>query len=81
VDPGQRDLLEPGARDRVDLLEYGSRIDAAAVAARRRNDAIRAGLIAAGLDAQRVCSAPGNTRLNRRAAAAISFTVSLRRRR
>src|SRR5690349_17619860 len=72
VHAGERDLLEAGRRDSANLLENLSRWQALRGPAGRRNDAVRTGLRAAGLYAQRERRPPGNARLDRRAAAAVA---------
>ena len=71
VDAGQRDFLEARRHRAVDVAQHLVRRGAPRRAARRRDDAIRARLGAAGLDAQRVSGAAGDARHDRRAARAV----------
>ena len=72
VDSGDRDLPEPGRDGPFDFLQNLRTRGAPARAARRRNDAVAARLVAAGLNAQRPGGAPGDARRDRRAARSIA---------
>ena len=74
MDAGERDLLESGCDDAIDLADHVVDRDAARQAARRRDDAIRARLRAAGLDAQRVRGAAHDAGFDWRAAWPLSRT-------
>ena len=77
VHAGQRDLLEAGRRDALDLAQHVVERHASRPPARRRDDAVGARLGAAGLHAQRERRAAGDARLDRRAAAAVAVAEPL----
>ncbi len=77
VNAGQRDLLEARGCHARDLAEHAVDRQAAAGAARRRDDAVAAPLLASGLHAQRERRAAGDARLDRRAAGAVAVGKTL----
>src|SRR5262245_6506820 len=79
VDAGQRDFLETGGGDTLDLAEQVVDRDAARPSAGRGNDAVRARLGAAGLNAQSERGPPRDARLEGRAAWAVATPENRRR--
>src|SRR5438876_4761602 len=72
VNAGQRDFLETRRDDALDLAQQCSDGNASRSAASRGNDAVRAGLGAAGLDTQRKGRPTGDARFDRRAAGTVA---------
>src|SRR5688572_13225637 len=70
VDSREDDLLEPGRGHALDLGDQRWDRRAARRAARRRDDAVRAGFLAAGLGPNGECGAAGDAGLDRSAARA-----------
>src|SRR5436190_20170442 len=79
MDARQRDFLETGDGDTLDLAQQILSRNASRPSAGRGNDAIRARLGTAGLNAQRERGATGDARLDRRAAWAVATPKSKRR--
>src|ERR1700682_3529849 len=73
----ERDLLEARSRDALGFSQHVVNRYASRPAACGRNDAVRALLRASSLNAQRKRGPPGDTRLERRAAAALSVAEPL----
>ncbi len=77
VHAGQRDLLEAGAGDPVDLRHDSARRHAPGGASRCRDDAVGAWLRTAGLHPQRERGTAGDPGLDRRSAAAVTVAEPL----
>src|SRR5690242_15200547 len=80
MDTGDCDLAITGARDALDLGHHLSDWAAPTFSAGRRDDAVRAGLVTARLDAQGKCRAARQTWCDVGAARTIALTETLSRR-
>ncbi len=76
---GHRNLPIAGAAHAVDLVQHVLQRTTASYSASRRNDAVGADLIAAGLHAERECRPARQSRRNLRAAAALAVAEPLGR--